>query len=456
MAPSASGGTARRCSSPTRDPKTLRLWDVAAERVVGEYTIPIAGGPGPTPGDASHPVFYARAMAADGSRVAASIKDPEGRPWVFVWDAGSSRPIHRLPGHAPSLAFSSDGSLLAGGEDAGKVHVWSLPEGRELSSPWQGSLTITGLTFGRNLRRGSRIAGDRPGSGMGWWLAAGDWGGNVSVWDAATGMLHVRCNGRGPAIEALAFSPDGTLVAAGGDGPIHLWEVATGTLLLDVDDPGPRLSLAFSPDGRVLASGSVATVSSESAKDLSRVSLWELEDGRGIRTLRGLATPIARIWFSADGRHVAALASDWRLAIWDRSSGMLRHILEPPEGITADNAALAFSHDGRRFAFASGTDAAAWDLGSGRRLDAWTLPPGLSDLLSFGPSGQLDLFRVETTSGERARRATPRTSSSRGSAASASCSDRAGCGRPPRSPRSIAMSSGGPLPRTWPMSCWTA
>src|SRR5262249_8328929 len=51
---------------------------------------------------------------------------------------------------------------------------------------------------------------------------------------------------------------------------------------------------------------------------------------------------------------------------------------------------------------ASGSNAAVWDLASGRRLDAWMLPQGLSDLMSFDPSGGIHLFRVETRSGERA------------------------------------------------------
>src|SRR5262249_5694140 len=117
------------------DPRTLRLWDVARETVVGEFRVPVAGAPDPDRADHPHPVFYGRALAADGSRVAASIKDPEGRPWVIVWDVVSGRLIHRLAGRAPQLTFSPDGSLLAGGEDAGRIHVWAIPEGVEVCSP---------------------------------------------------------------------------------------------------------------------------------------------------------------------------------------------------------------------------------------------------------------------------------------------------------------------------------
>ncbi len=379
---------------------TLRLWDLAHERILAEFTMPAMAAPGPEPAYHPDPIPYDRALAADGSRVAASIKDPAGRPWVFVWDAVSGRLIHRLAGRATRLAFSPDGRLLAGGEDAGKIHVWAIPEGVEVSSPWQGNLTVSQLAFGRNARRAAGTDRGRQNPGRGWWLAAGDWGGNVMIWDVETGMLHVRCKGGGSRIDALAFSPDGTLLTAGGLGRIHLWDVTAGASLLDLQELRSCLSLAFSPDGRSLAAGT-AWSESNGGDDKSRVTLWKIENGRGIRTLRGLMTPITHLRFSPDGQYLGALASDWKLAIWDRRTGELKHILEPPEGYVPDNAAMSFSPDSSRFAFASGDKATLWDLGTGRRLGAWSLPLGLGDVLAFRPSGQLLLFRIETKSGER-------------------------------------------------------
>ena len=119
-------------------------------------------------------------------------------------------------------------------------------------SLWRAALV---QAFGRNPRRTSPLDRDQKTHARGWWLAAGDWGGNVTIWDVETGMLHVRCQGGGSRIDALAFSPDGTLLAAGGHGRAQLWDVAGGASLLDLQESGPCLSLAFSPDGRFLASG---------------------------------------------------------------------------------------------------------------------------------------------------------------------------------------------------------
>ena len=110
--------------------------------------------------------------------------------------------------------------------------------------------------------------------------------------------------------------------------------------------------------------------------------------------------------FSADGRQIAALSHDWRIAIWDAGTGHLKHLLDAPRGLVADNAALAFSPDGRRFAVATGgeTSGAAmmWDLVSGRELKTWPLPPALHDTLAFHPSGNLLSCRCETNDGRRA------------------------------------------------------
>jgi WD40 repeat protein len=125
-----------------------------------------------------------------------------------------------------------------------------------------------------------------------------------------------------------------------------------------------------------------------------------LENGRGIRTLHGLTTDVIKVALSRDGLLLAALAQDWQVGVWDTATGELRRVLDVPPGLTADNAALALSPDGRRLAFAAGRTASLWDLATGKELRRWPLPPGLTDALAFDPSGQRLLsFRYETEGG---------------------------------------------------------
>jgi WD40 repeat protein len=156
--------------------------------------------------------------------------------------------------------------------------------------------------------------------------------------------------------------------------------------LLSLRNSGVVSTLAFAPDGRRLAVGT---------KSPGRVSVWDLDTGRGIQTLRGLTTQAGSMCFSADGRLLAALAHTWQVAIWDVNRGQLRFLLTAPRGDTED-ATLVFSPDGGRLACSAGEDVKLWDVGTGQELGTWRVPKGSKDALTFHPSGGLYLFRQES------------------------------------------------------------
>src|SRR5439155_2148694 len=111
------------------------------------------------------------------------------------------------------------------------------------------------------------------------------------------------------------------------------------------------------------------------------ISLWSLEQGRGLQTFRGLTTPMEKICLAPDGRWLAGLSHTWEVGLWEVATGRLRAVYEVPEGVTADNAALALSADGRRLAYCAGTEARCWDVVTGKELRRWQgLPPGFVDL----------------------------------------------------------------------------
>src|SRR5262249_36336889 len=151
-----------------------------------------------------------------------------------------------------------------------------------------------------------------------WWLAAGDQGGGISVWEAGTGRLQFRAAGSISRVNSVAFSADGTLLASGGHYDGKLWEVHSGREILRMI-PHDRdcLRLAFSPDGRRLAASLLCYREVLAEDERSEVRLWSIEDGRGIRSLRGLTARVEKLAFSPDGRSLAALSQDWRVAIWD-------------------------------------------------------------------------------------------------------------------------------------------
>ena len=155
--------------------------------------------------------------------------------------------------------------------------------------------------------------------------------------------------------------------------------------------------IAFGTEARRIA----VSMAPDSHFDPSRqaIHVWDLEYHRGIQSLRGLDSQIAhsKTCFTRDGSRIAAISLAWQAAIWDLPSGSLRVLFDMAPGLTADNAGLAFSHDGRKFAVSGGSEARMWDLESGQ-VTAWQLPEGLVDTLVFDATGKkLFLFRTETS-----------------------------------------------------------
>jgi WD40 repeat protein len=184
-------------------------------------------------------------------------------------------------------------------------------------------------------------------------------------------------------------------LACTGRASVRLWDIASGQFLLDVHAGNYASALAFSPDGRRLAVGSIGAFGSR-----DRLEVWELEPGRGIDSLRGLLSSVLSATVSPDGRLVAALSNDWHVGIWDRATHRLFHVLEVTPGIHPDNAALAFSPDGRQLACSAGREASLWDVATGEAIKTWRLPAGLVDQMAFNEPNRLLLFREETETGE--------------------------------------------------------
>jgi WD40 repeat protein len=104
--------------------------------------------------------------------------------------------------------------------------------------------------------------------------------GGVALWSAVTGEIVAPLEGSSEPVKAVAFSPDGAMLAAvtgekRREGTIHVWDVNSRQLLgtLRAEQHSP-LCVAFSPDGKLLASGGL---DAESSEERGEIRLWNLQ-----------------------------------------------------------------------------------------------------------------------------------------------------------------------------------
>src|SRR5207249_445861 len=141
-------------------------------------------------------------------------------------------------------------------------------------------------------------------------------------------------------VDAVAFSPDGRLLAVGGYRQIRLLDVSstapglqpgTGSRTIAVlsGASGPVTSLAFSPDGRLLASAGGAPA------QFGEVQLWDVRKRRLMRTLRGHRDALYSVAISPDGRTLAAASYDHLVSLWPLAGGRPRMLKDHIDAVYA-------------------------------------------------------------------------------------------------------------------------
>ena len=210
------------------------------------------------------------------------------------------------------LTYSPDGNRLAVATSAG-IWIYDAHTGDELD-----------VLLGHTERRES-VAYSPDGT----LLASGGNGGDLRLWDANTGTPLHTLIGR-----SVAFSPDGTTIASGGAPKIGLWDAVSGQLKTAFTAHTSIInSVAFSPDGTTIASGSSDNT----------VRLWDAASSEHKATLTGHTSAVKSVAFSPDGTLLASGGWDGAIRLWDPVAGVLK-----AELLSADTVvhSLAFSPDG--------------------------------------------------------------------------------------------------------------
>jgi len=162
----------------------------------------------------------------------------------------------------------------------------------------------------------------------------------ILLWEVPDGKLHFILKGHTDNINALAFTPNGHMLASGSDdGTIRLWDASTGTEMLSLSSEKIQ-KLAFSENRKMLAGVS---------KD-GTIHLWDIATGKQLSSLKGQKEYCSVLAFSIDSKMLASGSRDGAIHLWDIATG---NKLSTLKGHTDWVNSLTFSSDGKTLASGS-------------------------------------------------------------------------------------------------------
>ena len=134
-------------------------------------------------------------------------------------------------------------------------------------------------------------------------------GGQIQIWDTSHWKTRGLIQTPHVAVYALAVSPDGKRLYAGGipgSSCVTIWDIETRTQLHRLNSKAVGF-MALSPDGRTLAVGSFD----------HNVSLWDALTGNRLQTIQAHGSNVLGVAFSKDGKRLATVDHQGVLRLWN-------------------------------------------------------------------------------------------------------------------------------------------
>jgi serine/threonine protein kinase/DNA-binding beta-propeller fold protein YncE len=302
------------------------------------------------------------ACSPDGRLVASAADDGFVRLWSPDAALAFGKP-HLLTLRASAkpvraVAFHPSGRQVAGA--AGQVvHLWGIGLGqREVTSLSTGLPTLVqGLGIAPSGRTLAASAGPDA----------------VGLWDLEAGKALPSLRGPTGLAVGVAWSLDGSLLAAAGPRGGHVWEAATGKLQWSL--PEMDLHLTFGGDSPLLAS----------AGPRGTITVWDGRTGLSRLSLGPRRKPAPGVAINPTGDLLAEVRPDRGVTVWEVPSGKEAFTLpEVPASVTTP----AFSPDGKYLATTLGKEVRLWDGRTGKPMGT-LLSEGLGTMsLCFSPDGR--------------------------------------------------------------------
>ena len=263
------------------------------------------------------------------------------------------------------IRASPDNRTLAIGYDSGIIELWDVATGRVGHILIGHSARVTEIVFspdGSSLATGSRDS-------------------TLRLWYVATGALRYTFAGDFETVYSISFSPNGSSLAAGFDDGARLWDVATGRMRhaftghrsadygFEINPDGLTFSpiilhytdevlrVHFSPDGSILAAGGGNTV-----------RLWEVTTGRIWNTLMLPTTSVVTMKFHPNGTTLATGSKDGIIRLWNTTTGTSQNIFKTEDYWDSGRNHIHFSPDGSILAAGGGNTVHLLDIATGTLL----------------------------------------------------------------------------------------
>jgi WD40 repeat protein len=159
-------------------------------------------------------------------------------------------------------------------------------------------------------------------------IASGSKDATVRVWDVTTGEERACLVGHRNQVQSVAFTGDGAYVVSGSGNPemrasdgtligetdytVRVWNIADGTEVARYEGHrGMVHCVAVSPDGRRVASGDSEGV----------VRLWDIRGGSELESFNAYGESVHRLKFSPDGRLLFSSSFEGIVRVWHAETG---------------------------------------------------------------------------------------------------------------------------------------
>lgn len=247
------------------------------------------------------------AISPDGTLVAGGATDNK----IYIWELQTGNLLTTLQGHSaavssidfspicPSVLSGCDVGLVSGGFD-NRVRLWNIETGN--SEVLSGHVNpVISVAFNPNGRS----------------VVSGSSNGVMIEWNIRTQRQVSTLRGHSGAISAIAFSTNCVdlrgsctflMASSGDDRRVLLWDASTGQQIDELRHTHTAAinSIAFSPDGRLLATGS---------SDFT-VRILDIENDRELKVLSQHTNFVSSVAFSPNGQVIASGSTDETVILW--------------------------------------------------------------------------------------------------------------------------------------------